>query len=272
MSKFLDSLIEQAKADKKTILLPEVEDERTLAAAERILAEGIANIILVGDEKLVEASDRNLEGAQIVNPLTDSRREELADLLYETRKKKGMTPEEAAAKVKDPVWYAVMMMKAGLADGLVSGACHATIDILSPSLRVLKTAPGVKLVSSFFIMVVPDCELGENGTFLFSDCGLEVQPDAERLANIAVECVGRKCHDWHTLRIRMVQLANLPRGFKPVHHGHANVHKNGIVVFWLGLREHIHRHLAVFRALAFRALQAQKVFNDLRVLVYVLHN
>lgn len=199
MSKFLDSLIEQAKADKKTILLPEVEDERTLVAAERILAEGIANIVLVGDEKLVEASDRNLEGATIVNPLTDARRDELADLLYETRKKKGMTPEEAAAKVKDPVWYAVMMMKAGLADGLVSGACHATIDILSPSLRVLKTAPGVKTVCSFFIMEVPDCDAGDDGMLFFADPALVIQPTEEELATIAVataksyeDLVGRK--------------------------------------------------------------------------------
>lgn len=186
MSKFLDSLIEQAKSDKKTILLPEVEDARTLAAAERILAEGIANLVLVGDASLVAASDRKLDGAQVVDPATDPRRGELADLLYETRKKKGMTPEEAAETVKDPVWYAVMMMKAGLADGLVSGACHPTIDILSPSLRVLKTAPGVKTVSSFFIMEVPDCDAGDDGMLFFADPALIIQPTEEELAAVAI--------------------------------------------------------------------------------------
>ncbi len=186
MSTFIDSVIAQAKANKKTILLPELEDERTLAAAERILADGIANLILVGDEAHVENSSHALEGATVVNPLTDSRREELANLLYETRKHKGVTLEQATETIKDPVWYAVLMMKAGLADGLVSGACHPTIDILSPSLRVLKTAPGVKTVSSFFIMEIPDCDAGDNGMLFFADPALVIQPTEEELATIAI--------------------------------------------------------------------------------------
>ncbi|MGI6591437.1 MAG: phosphate acetyltransferase [Eggerthellaceae bacterium] len=186
MSTFLNGLIDRAKQDKKTIILPESEDERTLAAAEKILAEGIANLILIGDEDAIAHTSYKLDGAEIVNPLTDSRKESLAQLLYETRKHKGVTLEQAIEKIKDPVWYGIMLMKDNQADGLVSGACHPTIDILSPSLRVLKTAPGSKMVSAFFIMVVPDCEYGDDGLFFFADPALEIQPSADRLAQIAV--------------------------------------------------------------------------------------
>ncbi len=186
MSAFLNGLIDRAKQDKKTIILPESEDERTLQAAEKILADGIANLILIGDPETIKAQPYNLDGAQIVNPLTDTRKEALAQLLYETRKHKGVTLEQATEKIKDPVWYGIMLMKDNQADGLVSGACHPTIDILSPSLRVLKTAPGAKMVSAFFIMVVPDCPYGDDGLFFFADPALEIQPTAEKLAQIGV--------------------------------------------------------------------------------------
>ena len=117
---------------------------------------------------------------------TAPERSEFADALYELRRHKGMTPEQALALMDDVLYFGVMMVKQGLADGMVAGACHATGDVLRPSLQILKTAPGVKLVSSFFVMCVPDCDLGSDGTFLFSDCGLEVQPDSEKLAHIAV--------------------------------------------------------------------------------------
>ena len=118
------------------------------------------------------------------------------DKLLAAWEKEGVsTPEQAREKMDDARYFGVMLVKTGRADGMVAGACHATGDVLRPCLQILKTAPGVKLVSSFFVMVVPDCDLGENGTFVFSDCGLEVQPDAERLAHIAVN----SAKSWKTL-------------------------------------------------------------------------
>lgn len=185
MASFIDSLIERAKADKKTIVLPEGNDERILEAAQEVLAQDIANIIILGNADEIASKGYQLEGATIIDPLTSDKAEEFADLLYELRKAKGMTPEEARELVKDPIHFAVLMVKRGLCDGLVGGACHATIKILSPALKIIKTAPGQPMVSSFFIMDVPGCELGEDGIFLFADCALEVQPTAEKLAHIA---------------------------------------------------------------------------------------
>lgn len=186
MSTFLNDIINRAKSDKKTIVLPEGEDERTLAAAERVLREGVANLIILGDAEKISESAHDIKGARIIDPKRFDERDELANLLYEIRQHKGMTQEQASELITNELYLGVMLVKTGAADGMVSGACHSTGDVLRPSLQILKTAPGAKLVSSFFIMVVPDCDLGSNGTFLFSDCGLEVQPDAERLANIAI--------------------------------------------------------------------------------------
>ena len=186
MSSFLDAIVTRAKSDRKTIVLPEGDDERTLAAAEKVLAQGIADLIILGDAQAIQNSPYNLDGATIIDPSNFGEAESLASQLFEIRKHKGMTEEKARDLVKDVLYLGVMLVKAGRADGMVAGACHATGDVLRPSLQILKTAPGAKLVSSFFVMVVPDCDLGEQGTFVFSDCGLEVQPDAERLANIAV--------------------------------------------------------------------------------------
>lgn len=185
MSSFIDSLIARAKEDKKTIVLPEGNDERILEAAQKVLQENIANIIIIGNKEEVLSKSYNLEGATIIDPLTSDKREEFANLLYELRKNKGMTEEEAQELSKDPIHFAVLMLKSGLCDGLVGGACHATVKILSPSLRILKTAPGAPMVSSLFLMDVPDCNLGENGVFVFADCALEVQPTSEKLAHIA---------------------------------------------------------------------------------------
>lgn len=185
MASFIDTLIDRAKADKKTIVLPEGNDERILEAAQEALAQEIANIIILGDADEIAAKGYNLEGATIIDPATSDKQEEFANLLYELRKAKGMTPEEAKELVKDPIHFAVLMVKSGLCDGLVGGACHATIKILSPSLKIIKTAPGEPMVSSFFIMDVPGSEFGENGLFLFADCALEIQPTSEKLAHIA---------------------------------------------------------------------------------------
>ncbi|MEC4272463.1 phosphate acetyltransferase [Adlercreutzia sp. R25] len=186
MSAFLDTMIAQAKSDKQAIVLPEGNDIRTLQAAEKILAEGIADLIILGNPDDIAAAGLNLEGARIVNPLTSELREGFAERLAELRAKKGMTREQALQLMDNELYFGMMMVKEGQAAGLVSGACHSTGDVLRPALQILKTAPGASMVSSFFIMNVPDCELGHKGTFLFSDCGLEVQPDAERLAQIAL--------------------------------------------------------------------------------------
>lgn len=195
MSSFLDSMLLRAKADRQTIVLPEGDDERTLSAAERILAEGVADLIILGDASLIEASGHDLRGATIVDPRTSELREELAHTLFELRQRKGMTPEKALELMDDVLYFGVMMVKTKRANGMVAGARHATGDVLRPCLQILKTAPGVRLVSSFFVMVVPDCDKGQQGTFIFSDCGLEVQPDAEKLAHIAVN----SAKSWQTL-------------------------------------------------------------------------
>ena len=186
MSTFLKSMIDRAKAEKQTIVLPEGADERTLKAAEEILSQGIADLIILGEVEAIKASSYNLEGATLIDPKTSELRIELAETLCEIRKSKGLTMEDALALMDNVLYFGVMMVKTGRANGMVAGACHSTGDVLRPCLQILKTAPGVKLVSSFFIMVVPDCDLGQEGTFLFSDCGLEVQPDDEKLAHIAV--------------------------------------------------------------------------------------
>ncbi len=186
MATLIDTMIERAKSDKKTIVLPEGNDDRILAAAETVLKQEIADIIILGDEKDIKAKGYELSAAQIINPQTSDKVDEFTSLLYELRKNKGVTEEQAHDLVtKDPIYFAVMMLKTGMCDGLVGGAGCATVKILSPALRVLKTAPGAPMVSSLFLMDVPDCNLGENGIFAFADCALEVQPTAEKLAHIA---------------------------------------------------------------------------------------
>ena len=187
---YIDTIKEKAKSDKKTIVLPETNDKRTLIAAAHILEEGIANLIMIGNEEKIMDGARWLEvelkGVTIIDPENCPKFKEYADLLYELRKAKGMTPEKAVEILKkDYLTFGVIMVKANDADGMVAGACHATADTLRPALQILKTAPGVKLVSGFFILDVPDCQYGENGTFLFADCGLNQDPTPEELAAIA---------------------------------------------------------------------------------------
>ena len=195
MSAFLDKMINRAKESKQTIVLPEGGDERTLKAAEEALKQGVANIIILGSENEIAASGYALDGAKIIDPLNSSLKEQFANTFYELRKHKGITQEQAAKTVVDELYFGALLVKAGMADGMVAGACHSTSDVLRASLQVLRTAPGVKLVSAFFIMVVPNCEYGEGGTFMFSDSGMEVQPSVERLAHIAVN----SAQTWKTL-------------------------------------------------------------------------
>ena len=184
----IDVLKEKAKADKKTIVLPESEDRRTYEAAAKILKEGIANIILVGTDEDVKKHGEGLDltGIQVVDPATSDKTAAYIDKLVELRSKKGMTPEQAKEILLNQyLYYGVMMVKMGDADGMVSGACHSTADTLRPALQILKTAPGVKLVSAFFVMDTVFKDQGENGTFLFADCGLNQDPTPEELAAIA---------------------------------------------------------------------------------------
>ena len=180
---FIESIKERAKKNKKTIVLPETMDERVLDAASKVLKEGIANVILVGNP----VTDKyDLTGAEIIDPQTSPLTEELTNTLYELRKEKGMTLEEAKKLLlEDYMYYACMLVKTGRADGAVSGACHSTSNTLRPALQIIKTKPGVMLVSAFFLMIVPNCEYGENGTFIFADSGLEQNPTPEKLAAIA---------------------------------------------------------------------------------------
>ncbi|MDD6202320.1 MAG: phosphate acetyltransferase [Lachnospiraceae bacterium] len=187
---YIDLIKEKARADRKTIVMPETTDKRTLIAASHIIQEEIADIILVGnEEKIMDGAgwlEVDLSGCHVIDPQKTEKLDEYVELLYETRKSKGMTPEKARELLlSDPLTFGVVMVKANDADGMVAGACHATADVLRPSLQILRTAPGVKLVSGFFILDVPDCDLGYNGTFLFADCGLNQDPTPEELAAIA---------------------------------------------------------------------------------------
>ena len=185
---FIDTIKERAKQVKKTIVLPESMDARVMEAAHKVLKEGIADIIIIGtDEEIAKSSvGFDISRATIINPYTSDMTEGLINELVELRKNKGMTYEEAKKLLlEDYMYYACMLVKTGRADGVVSGACHSTANTLRPSLQIIKTKPDAMLVSAFFLMIVPNCEYGHNGTFIFADSGLEQNPDPEKLAAIA---------------------------------------------------------------------------------------
>ncbi len=187
---YIDQIKERAKLDRKTIVLPESTDKRTLIAAAKIMEEGIADIIMIGNEEKIRDGagwlEVDLDGVKVVDPETTPKLDAYVDLLYETRKAKGMTPEKAREiLLKDWLTFGIMMVKANDADGMVAGACHSTADTLRPALQILKTAPGVKLVSAFFVVDTVMKDMGENGAFIFADCGLNQDPNAEELAAIA---------------------------------------------------------------------------------------
>jgi phosphate acetyltransferase len=185
---FLEQISERAKGDIKTIVLPESSDIRTIKAAAMAQQGGFANIVLVGKETEIKklAGDLDISKAKIIDPEASQDFEKYANAFYELRKAKGMTQEKAREVIKDELYWGVMMVKMGDADGMVSGAVHSTADTLRPALQILKTAPGTKLVSAFFVMVVPDCEYGSNGAFIYADSGLVENPNADQLSEIAI--------------------------------------------------------------------------------------
>ena len=224
---FLESIIARAKADKKTIVLPEGGDPRTISAAREIVKLGIANIIVLGSAAELEAAGLSAQEAGVggggaaandtsgaaganfttIDPQTSPDREQYIDRLVELRKHKGLDRAGAEKLINNNLYFATLMVHAGVADGMVAGACHSTGDVLRPALQILKTAPDAKMVSSYFVMCVPNCNLGAGGTFVFSDCGLEVQPTADRLANIALNAA-RGFEDMIALPPRVAMLSH----------------------------------------------------------------
>lgn len=185
---FMQQIIEKARQTKQTIVLPESGDRRVLEAASRATREGLASILMIGQESEVRRAfpDIDLDGIRFMDPSAYEGIEGMAERLYELRKHKGMTREEAALQLANPTSFGMMLLKDGLADGLVSGAVNTTADTLRPALQILKTKAGTKLVSAYLLMVVPDCQMGSEGMFLMSDCALNVNPTAQELAEIAL--------------------------------------------------------------------------------------
>ena len=184
----IDEIKAKAKADKKTIVLPESMDKRTFEAAVKITKEGIANVVLIGTPEEIARNGEgfDLTGVTVVDPYNDANKQKYIDKFVELRGSKGVTAESAKEQMeKDYMYYACLMCKCGDADGVVSGACHSTGNTIRPALQLLKTKPGIKSVSGFFLMETDAKEYGENGTFVFADCAVNVDFDSEKLAEIA---------------------------------------------------------------------------------------
>jgi phosphate acetyltransferase len=187
---FIEKICKRAQEDTKKIVLPEGEEERTIKASETINKNSIAKVILVGNKSAIQKKATELEvdisGVEIVDPATSEKTDTYAKEFFELRKHKGMTLEKASETMKDTMYFGTMMVKMGDADGLVSGAIHSTGDLLRPGMQIIKTAPGIKVVSSFFIMELPNNEYGEDGLLLFADCAVNPNPNSEELASIAI--------------------------------------------------------------------------------------
>lgn len=190
MENFTEKLKCRAKQSIKTIVLAEGEDLRSIKAADIVLKEEYAKIILLGNvdkiKTIADSEGLDISKAQIINPETSEKNSEYANAFYELRKSKGVTLEQAVETVKNCLYYGVMMVKLGEADGMVAGAVNSSANVIRPALQILKTAPGTKLVSAFFIMNVPDCDMGADGTFIFADSGLNQNPNADEVSEIAI--------------------------------------------------------------------------------------
>ncbi len=184
----MDVIKKKAIADRKRIVLPEGDEPRTVQAASIIAQQKIADVLLLGDEEKIKktAGDLDLTGVTIINPEKSDKLQEYANQFYEMRKSKGVTQETALQTCKDTLYFAVMMIKNKEADGMVSGAIHSTGDTLRPALQVIKTAPGISIVSSCFLMEIPNKKYGDDGVMVFADCAININPNADELAAIAV--------------------------------------------------------------------------------------
>lgn len=187
----IDSIIARAKSNRQRIVLPESLEERTITAADRAIADGLADIILIGnrDEIMAKAAELGLGhigGAAIIDPATSPKTAEYAELLYELRKNKGMTPEQAAKTVLNPLYFGCLIIKSGDADGQISGALSTTGDTLRPALQIIKCAPGVNCVSGAMLLITKTPQYGEDGVLVMGDVAVTPVPDAQQLAQIAV--------------------------------------------------------------------------------------
>lgn len=186
----MEKIWAKARSSKRRIVLAEGIEPRVIEAASKILKEGLAYIILLGDENRIRqiASEKgaNITGAEIINPVQSEKFEEYVQYFYELRKSKGMTPEKARDTMKNVLYFGTMMVKLGHADGMVAGSINTTGDLLRPALQIVKTSPGISVVSSTFIMDIPNKQYGDDGIILFADCAVNPNPTAQELASIAV--------------------------------------------------------------------------------------
>ncbi len=187
---FAEQLLERAKKLNRRVVLPETEDERTLHAAARLAQEKICQVVLVGVPDQIRADaakcGADVSGCEILSPLDEKVSAPLAEKLYQYRKEKGLTQDQAGQLIKDYLYFATLLLKEGRVDGYVAGATHTTGDNLRPSLQIIKAAPGLKTVSSFFVMIHPNPKFGDNGVMIYSDCGMVEMPTAEQLCDIAL--------------------------------------------------------------------------------------
>jgi phosphate acetyltransferase len=212
----IEQMIKRAKANQRRIVLPEGEEIRTIQAADALLKDSIAEIILIGNPETINASAKeyslqNINKATIINPLSHEKKETYAELLVELRKAKGMTLEKALPLVEDPLYLACLMIKSGDADGEVAGAQNATGNVLRPAFQIIKTLPGVSVVSGAFIMFMDKKEFGENGVMVFADCAVHPDPTANELAQIAV-ATGKTTRDIVGFEPRIAMLSFSSKG------------------------------------------------------------
>ena len=194
---FVDKVKAKARSNRKTIVLPESMDRRVIDAAAYVMAEGIADIILIGNRDEVTAAfpDVKLDGAIFMEPHSSEHLDTMVHTYYELRKHRGVTEEQARAAMLQPTPFGITLVKIGMADGLVAGAVNTTADTLRPALQILRTKPGTKLVSAFFLMNIPGSSYGEEGLLLMADCALNVDPSPEELSDIAVA----SARTWQTM-------------------------------------------------------------------------